>query len=458
MKLTKMMVFLGLAVLLAVGNAWAQPDAEAPGSMPGGSASGGMPKALGDAVVSFAAPGTGAVGMEHDGSGNLYLTDINADQCQLVTAAGTVISQFGVTGNTLGVTTDGTNLYITNTDADTVDIYAMDGTYQSSFDVSSETTFPEGITYEPLTGHLFVVDGDNAAGPVPGDHILEYTTDGVLVNQTDLATTSTDGITWDPKRQVFWVYASGDDSLTSYGRDLVVVETYTGTTTAGYGPGEGVAVINDTVYVMDAANDQAIAFDMAAAASTYNLTTGTQGGGSISPTSGVYYDYRLGDQVTLTATPDNGWTFSGWAGDATGTTNPLTVTMDANKTVTAVFTEILPSITLTVSQTGSGTTTPATGTYNYPTETGVELFATPADGWTFSGWTGDVTSGANPLRIMLNADTAVTAVFVQEGSDGVQCPAASTGTTSGGSLGDQAALLLAVAALLLASRFRRARQ
>ena len=452
MRLAKTLMFLSLAMFVALGNAWGQVADDDIGSAPGGSALGGLPKALGDATWAFAAPSGAGTGMEHDGSGNLYLTNTTADTCELVTATGTLISQFPTLGNPLGVTTDGTNLYITNTSADTVDIHAMDGTYQSSFDVSNETTFPEGITYEPYTGHLFVVDGDGT------DQILEYTTDGTLVNQTDLATTSTDGIAWDPKRQVFWVYASGDDSLTSYGRDLVVLQTFTGTITAGYGTGEGVAVINDTVYVMDAANDQAIAFDMAAAASTYTLTAATQGGGSISPTSGVYYDYRLGDQVTLTATPDNGWTFSGWAGDATGTTNPLTVTMDANKTVTAVFTEILPSISLTVSQTGSGTTTPATGTYNYPTETGVELFATPADGWMFLGWTGDVTSGANPLRIMLNADTAVTAVFVQEGSDGVQCPAASTGTTSGGSMGDQAVLLLAVAALLLASRFRRARQ
>jgi uncharacterized repeat protein (TIGR02543 family) len=43
--------------------------------------------------------------------------------------------------------------------------------------------------------------------------------------------------------------------------------------------------------------------------------------------------------VTLTATADAGWTFSNWTGDLTGSTNPDTITMDGNKTVTATFTE-----------------------------------------------------------------------------------------------------------------------
>jgi hypothetical protein len=37
--------------------------------------------------------------------------------------------------------------------------------------------------------------------------------------------------------------------------------------------------------------------------------------------------------------PDSGWELSGWSGDLTGSANPATITMDANKTVTATFTE-----------------------------------------------------------------------------------------------------------------------
>ncbi len=47
--------------------------------------------------------------------------------------------------------------------------------------------------------------------------------------------------------------------------------------------------------------------------------------------------YNSGDVVELTAAPAAGWVFSGWSGDLTGNTNPQSLTMNANKTVTATF-------------------------------------------------------------------------------------------------------------------------
>src|SRR5262249_39788871 len=47
--------------------------------------------------------------------------------------------------------------------------------------------------------------------------------------------------------------------------------------------------------------------------------------------------------VTLTATPDAGSMFVRWEGDATGTTNPVTVTMSASRSVRAVF-DLSPAI------------------------------------------------------------------------------------------------------------------
>ncbi|MDB4142927.1 hypothetical protein N9733_05635, partial [Akkermansiaceae bacterium] len=49
--------------------------------------------------------------------------------------------------------------------------------------------------------------------------------------------------------------------------------------------------------------------------------------------------FNLGDEATLTATPSAGYVFSGWGGDATGEVNPLTITMDGNKSIGATFTE-----------------------------------------------------------------------------------------------------------------------
>ncbi|PYJ05067.1 MAG: hypothetical protein DME25_09070, partial [Verrucomicrobia bacterium] len=56
---------------------------------------------------------------------------------------------------------------------------------------------------------------------------------------------------------------------------------------------------------------------------------------TINPEASVY---TLGANVTLTATPDSGQTFLGWSGDASGTTNPLLITMNQSKVITAGFT------------------------------------------------------------------------------------------------------------------------
>jgi hypothetical protein len=43
--------------------------------------------------------------------------------------------------------------------------------------------------------------------------------------------------------------------------------------------------------------------------------------------------------VELTANPEEGWEFSHWTGDLTGTNNPEQIIIDGNKIVTAVFVE-----------------------------------------------------------------------------------------------------------------------
>ena len=47
--------------------------------------------------------------------------------------------------------------------------------------------------------------------------------------------------------------------------------------------------------------------------------------------------YQAGETATATATPDLGYLFTAWSGDASGSDNPLSVTMDADKTVGATF-------------------------------------------------------------------------------------------------------------------------
>jgi uncharacterized repeat protein (TIGR02543 family) len=53
--------------------------------------------------------------------------------------------------------------------------------------------------------------------------------------------------------------------------------------------------------------------------------------------------YASGTSVQLTATANSGYIFTGWSGDITGTANPVTVTMNSNKTITANFTSVSPT-------------------------------------------------------------------------------------------------------------------
>lgn len=77
---------------------------------------------------------------------------------------------------------------------------------------------------------------------------------------------------------------------------------------------------------------------LACSTTEWQLTTIVEGQGEISPSSGTFPD---GEEVTLTAIPESGWKFDHWGGQASGTINPITITMNTDKTVQAYFTKYL---------------------------------------------------------------------------------------------------------------------
>lgn len=70
----------------------------------------------------------------------------------------------------------------------------------------------------------------------------------------------------------------------------------------------------------------------------YTLTIGIVGQGLVDNTP-YLPSYPVGTTVSLRAIPSAGWAFAGWSGAVTGLANPATLTMDANKVVTATFVE-----------------------------------------------------------------------------------------------------------------------
>lgn len=148
------------------------------------------------------------------------------------------------------------------------------------------------------------------------------------------------------------------------------------------------------------------------------------GSGCTDPAPGPH-DYAEGTLVPITATPDAGWQFDGWSGDVANAGSPATTTtVDADKTITANFSQIAtptptptatPTVyTLTMSVSGSGSTDPAIGPHDFVEGTVVAISATPDPGWQFDSWTGDVASAGSAMTTTtMDADKTITANFSQ---------------------------------------------
>ncbi|MBK7513901.1 MAG: carboxypeptidase regulatory-like domain-containing protein [Chloracidobacterium sp.] len=66
---------------------------------------------------------------------------------------------------------------------------------------------------------------------------------------------------------------------------------------------------------------------------------------------------------------------------------------------------------LTANTSGSGTVTKNPDLAAYSSGSNVELTATPAIGWTFSGWSGDASGVTNPLNVTMSSNKSITANF-----------------------------------------------
>jgi uncharacterized repeat protein (TIGR02543 family) len=146
---------------------------------------------------------------------------------------------------------------------------------------------------------------------------------------------------------------------------------------------------------------------------TYTLDVTIAGTGSVTKDPDQP-SYVTGSLVNLTATPGAGYQFVGWSGDASGDDNPLSVTMDADKAITATF--VSNTYTLSVNVVGSGTVTKSPDQPGYDYGVPVDLTATPASGYQFIGWSGDASGNANPLTVIMDADKTITATFAATGA------------------------------------------
>jgi hypothetical protein len=153
---------------------------------------------------------------------------------------------------------------------------------------------------------------------------------------------------------------------------------------------------------------------------TFQLTTSvTNDNGSIAPPSGPQNPNVV---VTLTATPNTGFTVKAWHGTDNDTSTATTnhVTMDADKTVTVEFQQV-PATTFQLTTTvvnGNGSLAPPSGPQN--ANAVVTLTATPDAGFAVKTWQGtdNDASTADTNQVTMNANKTVTVEFQATGGGG----------------------------------------
>ncbi len=165
---------------------------------------------------------------------------------------------------------------------------------------------------------------------------------------------------------------------------------------------------------------------------TYTLTVSVAGTGS--GTVAKIPDqttFAAGSTVVLTATAATGSVFMGWSGDGTGDTNPLTVTMNSNKTIVATFNAgtVLYSLNTSVPD-GGGSVTKSPDQALHPSGSSVVLTAAPAGGRVFTGWSGDASGTANPLTVVMNSNKNIAAHFAAAYTLSVSVTPSGTGTVA----------------------------
>ncbi|MEM3697558.1 MAG: PKD domain-containing protein [Candidatus Bathyarchaeia archaeon] len=145
----------------------------------------------------------------------------------------------------------------------------------------------------------------------------------------------------------------------------------------------------------------------------YTLTITTTSGGTTNPSPGTHV-YASGTMVEVLAIPDLNYKFVRWELNGNNVTNnPITILMDKNYTLHAVF--ALLTYRLTILSSTGGTTNPPPGTYTYTNGTYASVTAIPNTHYRFDHWLldGNPAGSANPISILMTDDHTLQAVFAE---------------------------------------------
>ena len=124
-------------------------------------------------------------------------------------------------------------------------------------------------------------------------------------------------------------------SLASYSTDMSLIYPSSTITVQN--------IINDTSAIIE------VSTDTSTDVPTYSISVTASNGGTVSTEGG---DFEEGTEVTITATANTGYRFTGWEG-SDSTSESLTITLNSDQTYQALF-ELIPASVYTISVTAQG--------------------------------------------------------------------------------------------------------
>ena len=140
---------------------------------------------------------------------------------------------------------------------------------------------------------------------------------------------------------------------------------------------------------------------------TLTLNATPVSGGSVS--ANKTGPFSPNEVVTVTATANNGWEFTGWSGAASGNSNPVSITMTGNLSLTATFQKKSWTVTVNASPAEGGS---VSGGGTYEDGKSVTITASPAFGYEFNGWSGACGGSGLSCTFTVTNNVSFTANFV----------------------------------------------
>jgi hypothetical protein len=171
----------------------------------------------------------------------------------------------------------------------------------------------------------------------------------------------------------------------------------------------GTVVSTSSNFNFTASSNRTLVANFSISNYTVSATTSPGGGGAI---VGVG-NYDHGASVTLTATPNAGYSFTNWteSGSVVSTSSNFTFTVLSNRTLAANFAVINYSVSASSNPVGGAS---ITGAGNYDHGASVTLTATPSAGYSFTNWTesGTVVSTSSSITFTASSNRTLVANLV----------------------------------------------